>query len=88
MRESGGNDRNGKTGPIPFQGTAGAHRIAEKLLAEPAHCLDEPFSSLDHMRDQIIDLGWSVERLNCSVLMVSHDPRDHSRHHPLSLKTD
>ncbi len=67
--------------------------LLRTLLAEPeALLMDEPFSSLDHdMRDQIIDLvKREVERLNLPVLMVSHDPRDHSlTTHPIvTLKTD
>ncbi len=54
--------------------------------------MDEPFSSLDHdMRDQIIDLvKREVERLNLPVLMVSHDPRDHSltKHPFITLQTN
>lgn len=67
--------------------------LLRTLLAEPeALLMDEPFSSLDHdMRDQIIDLvKGEVERLNLPVLMVSHDPRDHSlTTDPIvTLKTD
>jgi ABC-type uncharacterized transport system YnjBCD ATPase subunit len=48
--------------------------------------MDEPFSSLDnHMRDQIIDLVKNeMSRLHLPVLMVSHDPRDHTlTQHPV-----
>lgn len=67
--------------------------LLRTLLAEPkALLMDEPFSSLDKdMRGHMLDIvKEEVERLNLPVLMVSHDPRDHSLSNtrPVMLKYD
>jgi putative thiamine transport system ATP-binding protein len=68
-------------------GQAARVALLRTILAEPrALLMDEPFSSLDnHMRDQIIDLVKNeMSRLHLPVLMVSHDPRDHTlTQHPV-----